>query len=152
MPAKARKSQPSSAKIFTDGCSKGNPGTAGAGFVVQDLDGEVLKEGSFALGHATNNEAEYRALILAMECCITLKISAGYFFTDSELMVRQIKGIYRIKNPRLIELAGEVARLKSHFDRFEIVHVPRASNQHADKLANQAIASGSGGDVKKAAR
>lgn len=131
---------PAKVNVFTDGCAKGNPGPAGAGFVIEDLDGNPLAEDCEALGHATNNEAEYRALILAMQRCVELKIETAYFFTDSELMAKQIGGVYKIKNKRLAELAREVQGLRRNFKEFQIAHIPRERNQRADDMANAALA------------
>ena len=129
-------------RVYTDGCAKGNPGPAGAAFVVEDMDGAILGEGGIALGVATNNEAEYRALILAMEHCIENEIKHGLFHTDSQLMANQINGIYRIKNERMAALARRVNELIREFDTFNLSYVPREQNKRADKLANQALADG----------
>ena len=126
-------------QVFTDGCAKGNPGQAGAGYVIQDLEGEVLVEGTASLGETTNNVAEYRALILAMERCVEGGVKSGYFFTDSELMARQVNGVYRIKNESLALLASKVFQLRDRFENFEIHHVRRNKNVRADQLANEAL-------------
>jgi ribonuclease HI len=126
-------------KVYIDGCAKGNPGPAGAGFVVENLQGELIEEKSVALGDATNNEAEYRALILAMEHCLKMKMKAGYFYTDSELLANQLNGIYRIKSANLARLAERVDKLREKFDSFQLAHVPRELNARADRLANLAL-------------
>lgn len=130
---------PKTVKVYTDGCAKGNPGPAGAGIVLEDIQGAVLDESSVALGTATNNEAEYQALILGMERCLNRKIKSAYFFTDSELMAKQLNGIYKIKNGRLARLAERVEKLRGEFDSFQLAQVPRTLNRRADKLANLAL-------------
>lgn len=130
---------PKTVKVFTDGCSKGNPGRSGAGYVLEDIDGKVLDSNSAALGHATNNEAEYQALILAMERCIELGIGSAYFFTDSELMANQINGVYRIKKDELARLARRVNALRPRFDDFQLTYLSREKNKRADRLANEAV-------------
>ncbi len=137
---------PKTVKVFTDGCAKGNPGPAGAGFVIEDIHGKVLDEGCAALGEATNNEAEYRALILALEHCLGLGIKTAYFFTDSELMAKQMNGEYRIKNERIAQLAKTAAGLIRRCEKFQISHVRRELNQRADKLANKALKTDDGTD------
>lgn len=130
---------PRTVKVFTDGCAKGNPGPAGAGFVIEDIQGEAIEEGSVPLGSATNNEAEYRALLLAMESCVKRRLKAAYFYTDSELMANQINGFYRIRSARLQRLFDRVDKLREKFDSFQIVHVPRKMNGRADELSNLAL-------------
>ena len=131
---------PATVKVFTDGCAKGNPGPAGAAYVIQDIHGETLDERAVDLGEATNNEAEYEALIAAMERCAAGKVKTGFFYTDSELMAHQINGIYRIKSPRLAKLAQRVETLKERFEGFHLAHVRRSLNRRADRLASRAIA------------
>ena len=101
--------------------------------------GNVLDSNSAALGHATNNEAEYQALILAMQRCLELGIGSAYFFTDSELMANQINGVYRIKNARLAQLAHSVKALRPRFDDFQLTYLSREKNKRADRLANEAV-------------
>lgn len=133
------KQLPKTLKIFTDGCAKGNPGPAGAGFVFEDVEGNVLDEGFAALGDTTNNEAEYRALILALERCAELGVKSAFFFTDSQLMAHQINGIYKIKNERIGQLIKRVMELRRKLEKFQITYVPREQNRRADKLANKAL-------------
>ena len=130
---------PKTVKVFTDGSSKGNPGRSGAGYVLEDIDGNVLDSNSAPLGFGTNNEAEYQALILAMERCIELGIGSAYFFTDSELMANQINGVYRIKKERLAQLARRVEALRPRFDDFQLTYLSREKNKRADRLANEAV-------------
>ena len=128
--------------VQVDGASKGNPGPSGIGIVVLDCDGNVLREISENIGVATNNFAEYSALIRALEEVKSMGFSRVYVQTDSELMARQINGVYRVKNDSIIPLFTEVSRLKSGFEHVEVVHVLREMNKAADKLASKA-ASGS---------
>ncbi len=125
--------------LYTDGASRGNPGLAGAGFLLLDEKEVLLDEGKTFLGERTNNEAEYEALIAGLKLarrlgCLEVEVRA-----DSQLMVRQLTGQYRVKNKRLIPLALEVKKLAAAFARVTYHHVPRAENARADKLANQAI-------------
>ncbi len=125
--------------LYTDGASRGNPGLAGAGFLVLDEKETLLDEGRTFLGERTNNEAEYDALIAGLKLarrlgCLEVEVRA-----DSQLMVRQLTGQYRVKNKRLIPLVLAVKKLAAAFVKVTYHHVPRAENVRADKLANQAI-------------
>lgn len=125
--------------LYTDGASRGNPGLAGAGFLVLDEKETLLDEGKTFLGERTNNEAEYDALIAGLKLarrlgCLEVEVRA-----DSQLMIRQLTGQYRVKNKRLIPLVLEVKKLASAFARVDYHHIPRAENSRADELANQAI-------------
>jgi ribonuclease HI len=136
---KLPKALPKTLKVFTDGCAKGNPGPAGAAFVFEDIEGNVVDEGFAALGETTNNEAEYRALILALERCEALGVKSAFFFTDSQLMAHQINGLYKIKNERIGQLIKRVMELRRKLTKFQITHIPREQNKRADKLANRAL-------------
>ncbi len=125
--------------IYTDGASRGNPGEAGAGIIIYDQQGAIVKKIKASLGTTTNNVAEYMALIIALQEAVRLKADALQLFSDSELMVRQLTGIYKVKDRKMQALAAEARKLLSHFIRYDIVSVPRAQNREADKLANQAI-------------
>jgi ribonuclease HI len=125
--------------IHVDGASRGNPGHAGAGAIIKDSDGEVVGMLTKYLGKATNNMAEYEALILALEEAQSLGLSSVSVFADSELMVKQINGVYRVKNEGLKGLYAIAIKLVSQFDTFRITHVKRELNGEADKLANEAI-------------
>lgn len=124
--------------INTDGAARGNPGPAGAGFVVSK-NGKVIESQAQYLGERTNNYAEYSALILALERALELKASRLIVKSDSELMVRQIKGEYKVKNKDLQVLFAKASRLIARLESFEIVHVRREENREADLMANRAI-------------
>jgi ribonuclease HI len=125
-------------QVFVDGASRGNPGHSAAGYVILDGDGRVLAERGVYLGKGTNNEAEYRALIHALEA---LQGSRGGLavFSDSELMVKQLRGEYRVREPRLAVLHAAVRDLLRGFAPVGIRHIPRERNARADALANKAI-------------
>ncbi|NLC77948.1 MAG: ribonuclease HI family protein [Clostridia bacterium] len=128
--------------IYTDGAARGNPGPAGIGAVIQNEEGEVLSEISSFLGQATNNIAEYTALVTALEKAAALKAREVLLYTDSELVVKQIKGEYRVKNEGLKPLYRKAKELIQQFDLFTIVHIPREQNKVADGLANKGIDEG----------
>jgi len=128
--------------IYTDGASRGNPGHAGIGAVILDADGSCLMELSEGIGIATNNEAEYIALIKALEAAKELGARRVSVRADSELVVLQMKGAYAVRSPRLRPLFMKARRLKDAFARFDIKHIPREKNAHADALANLGIDSG----------
>jgi len=125
--------------IFTDGAARGNPGPAGAGFVLFSDGGDVLFEGANYLGETTNNQAEYRALLGGLEKAVELGASIVHVKMDSELIVKQLKGQYRVKNEGLKPLYQKARNLIGKFERFQVEHVRRENNKDADRLANQAI-------------
>jgi ribonuclease HI len=125
--------------VYSDGASRGNPGRAAAGAVVIDPAGNVRHEVSQTLGVTTNNVAEYRALIAGLEAALALGARRVDVRLDSELLVRQAIGRYRVRNPGLIPLHNRVLALRSRFDEVVFRHVPRAQNKRADALANQAL-------------
>jgi len=125
--------------IYTDGASRGNPGEAGAGVIMYNSRGEVIKKIKTYLGVTTNNVAEYMALIIALKEALTLKVDALHLYSDSELMVRQIKGIYKVKDKKMQVLSGRVQKLLSHFSHYDILSIDRRENREADILANLAI-------------
>jgi ribonuclease HI len=125
--------------LHADGAARGNPGPAGAGALILDSSGAVVARLRRALGRATNNVAEYEALIMGLEEARRLGISELVVRVDSELVVRQLDGKYRIKHPGIAPLAQRATRLLSEFDSVRVEHVPRALNAEADKLANEAI-------------
>ena len=127
---------------FVDGAARGNPGPAAAGVVLQDPEGKTLKTLSVALGHATNNVAEYAALVLALQEALLLGAKELKVHTDSELVARQWSGQYKIKDANLKVLFLLASHLKSGFKKLEVCHVPREQNQLADDQANRALDSG----------
>jgi ribonuclease HI len=128
----------------TDGGARGNPGPAGYGVVIHDAQGRKVAALSQYLGHRTNNFAEYQALIGALEYAVEHGPKAIKVISDSELLVRQIKGIYKVKEPTLRDLHARASQLISQLDWFNIEHVLRGHNREADQLANQAMDKGSG--------
>ncbi len=129
---------------YCDGGSRGNPGPAGFGVYIQDSAGNVLAELSQFLGAHTNNFAEYSALLAALEFAIAKGHRRLRVVSDSELMVKQIKGQYRVNSPELRPLYEEARRRISQLDHFQIQHVLREKNRHADRLANVAMDRGMG--------
>lgn len=126
--------------VHIDGGARGNPGPAAAGVVVRAADdGTVLHEAAVYLGETTNNVAEYRGLLAALEAALALKVREAEVFSDSELLVRQINGQYRVKKPHLQELFEQAKELAAGLEKFTITHVPRDENQAADRLVNRAI-------------
>lgn len=124
---------------FVDGASRGNPGEAGCGVVFKDAEGATLAELSRPLGEATNNVAEYEAFITAVEEAVRRGWLDLKVFADSELMVRQLTGVYRVRNPGLKELYDKALSLCRALERWSIEHVGRGGNVRADELANHAI-------------
>ena len=128
-----------SVTIHIDGGSRGNPGPAAAGVVIQADDGAVLYEGGLYLGRATNNVAEYRGLLAGLKAAAELQASRVRVLSDSELLVRQMNGSYRVKNEGLLPLFEEAQELAAKFEHCTFQHVPREQNKEADHLVNQAI-------------
>ncbi len=126
-------------RLYTDGAARGNPGEAGAGVVLYDGAGRELASRSSYLGHCTNNVAEYRALILGLETAHEMGCTELAISLDSELVVRQVQGMYRVKTKTLKPLYARVTELLAGFDRWSIRHVPRSENRRADELANRGI-------------
>lgn len=125
--------------LYADGASRGNPGPAAIGFVLRDSDDQVIHEGSEFIGRATNNEAEYRALIRGLQTAQGLGVRRLQVRLDSELVVRQLGGRYRVRSPGLRPLHQRVMELTKSFASFEVAHIPRESNRRADTLANRAL-------------
>jgi ribonuclease HI len=128
----------------SDGGARGNPGPAGYGVVIKDESGQKVAALSEYLGHQTNNFAEYQGLIAALEYAIEHGPKALKLISDSELLVRQIKGIYKVKNATLQDLHGRAKELIAQLDWFSIGHALREHNQEADRLANLAMDKGMG--------
>jgi ribonuclease HI len=125
--------------VNVDGGARGNPGPAAIGVVVRNAEGEVLEERGERIGHATNNVAEYRALLAGIEMAAAHGASELELIGDSELVVRQVEGRYKVKDATMKELHSEVKRLLSDFGSWTIRHVRRAENADADRLVNEAL-------------
>ena len=122
-----------------DGCSKGNPGKAGAGAVIYNDDIEIWSESFFVGENATNNHAEYAGLILGMQQAVELGIKRLLVIGDSQLVINHMKGIYKCSSPNLIELYNRAKELEKNFDEIFFEDVLRNSNKRADELANEGI-------------
>lgn len=125
--------------VNVDGASKGNPGESGIGVAIFDKDSNLINEAYDYLGVATNNIAEYKALIFGIKLSIEYNAKRVLFKSDSELMVKQIKGEYKVKNARLKLLFAEVQSLLKKLSNWKIMHVPREENKEADLLANKGV-------------
>ena len=135
----------------SDGGARGNPGPAGYGVVIKDESGRTVAALSEYLGHQTNNFAEYQGLIAALEYALKHGPKALKLISDSELLVRQIKGIYKVKNATLQDLHARAKELIKQLDWFSIGHALREHNQEADRLANEAMDRGMGRSVERVA-
>ena len=127
------------ARLFTDGGARGNPGPAAYGFVLEAEDGTVLAAEGEAIGIATNNVAEYSGLIAGLRRAVELKVASVELVSDSELMVKQMRGEYRVKNEALQGLFREANHLAGQLGSVEYRHVKRAHNELADRLVNEAL-------------
>ena len=127
------------ARLFTDGGARGNPGPAAYGFVLESEDGTVLAAEGEAIGPATNNVAEYSGLIAGLQKAVELQVPEVEVVSDSELMVKQMRGEYRVKNEALRKLYDEATALARRLGNVEYRHVKRAHNELADKLVNDAL-------------
>jgi ribonuclease HI len=125
--------------ICTDGASLGNPGPAAVGAIVEDEQGRLIARISQRIGQATNNQAEYMAIITALEEAFRLGAEEADVRSDSELIVRQIRGEYRVKNASLKPLYKRIKRLQGVFKAFAITHIPGQQNSEAHKLAHLAL-------------
>lgn len=128
--------------VNVDGGARGNPGPAAIAAVIQNDGGEVLAEHGERIGRATNNVAEYKALLLGIERAAALGASELELVGDSELVVKQVKGEYKVKDATMRELHGEVREALRGFDRWSIRHVRREHNSEADRLVNEALDGG----------
>ena len=129
------------AVIYADGGSRGNPGPAGSGAILREGtdNGQVVCELSEYVGVTTNNVAEYTGLLIGLRKALELGYEGVDVKMDSELIVKQMNGQYRVKNEKLLPLFSEASQLRRKFTQFKISHVPRAQNKDADRLANQAM-------------
>jgi ribonuclease HI len=125
--------------IFSDGACKGNPGHASIGIVILDDNKHTILEISKAIGFSTNNKAEYKAVIEGLSAAVKLKADEVELFMDSELVVRQLTGKYKVKNNELYMLYNKVIYLLQNFSHNSINHISRTLNERADYLANQAL-------------
>jgi ribonuclease HI len=125
--------------IHIDGASRGNPGEAGFGIHVQTLDGSEVAGLYGYLGRATNNVAEYQALLHALKYALGAGARKVRICSDSELVVKQIAGTYRVKHPDMVPLHREARALLARFEDAKLSHVPREENREADRLANEAV-------------
>ena len=126
------------AHVYFDGGARGNPGPAGIGWVIVTGDG-IVAEGNETIGRATNNQAEYEALIAALEAAREYGFEEVHVRGDSELIVKQVRGEYDTKNPTLREKRVTALELLSSFETWTLQHVPREVNERADELANEAL-------------
>jgi probable phosphoglycerate mutase len=142
--ASERRTREASSTIvaYIDGGARGNPGPAGYGVVITNASGEIVAELSKYLGHRTNNFAEYSGLLAALEFTLSHNYVSLNVVSDSELLVRQIRGIYKVRSPELKPLYVQARLLIGKLHDFHIEHVRREKNKQADKLANQAMDEG----------
>ena len=131
-------------KVFTDGASRRNPGESGIGIIIYDESGSVLAKWNEYIGITTNNQAEYKALLKSIDLISKLEENSSFemieFYADSELMVKQIKGLYKVKDKELVQLHREFnRRIRESGSKYNITHIDRSLNKVADKLANMAI-------------
>jgi ribonuclease HI len=125
--------------IHADGASRGNPGPAAVGVTIKDEHGRLITSISRRIGRATNNQAEYRALIAALEKATRLGVKEANIYLDSELVVKQINGKYRVRNPALKPLYHQAKKLQGLLRGSVVNHIPRHENSEADTLANIAL-------------
>jgi ribonuclease HI len=126
-------------EVYTDGASRGNPGPAAVGVVMRQKEGPALCTHGEAIGLATNNVAEYRAVLTALQLCRRWNAPRVHLFVDSELVARQLTGVYRVKSPDLLPLFQQVQHLARQLREFQVQHIPRERNAHADHVANLAL-------------
>ena len=131
------------ARLSTDGGARGNPGPAAYGYVLESEDGHVLEARGETIGVATNNVAEYRALVAGLEKALELGVTELEVVSDSELLVKQMRGEYKVKNEALRELSREGRELAARLDRVRYTAVRRTHNELADRLVNEALDSAS---------
>ena len=127
--------------IYTDGGSRGNPGISGAGAIIMNSEGTVIKEISEYLGHKTNNYAEYYSLLFALNGAIDLGINHSdiEIFMDSKLVVEQVNGNWKVKSENIKLIHNQIMELLKFFSSFKLKHIPRELNTSADALANKAM-------------
>lgn len=126
-------------QTYSDGGARGNPGPAGIGVVIKDINGAIIEEHGEYIGETTNNQAEYKALIKALELGLELGASEAQCFLDSELVVRQLKQEYKVKEPGLQKLFIVAWNLSQKYKKISFTHVRREFNTEADRLVNNAL-------------
>jgi len=131
--------EPKRLTIYVDGASRGNPGPAAIGVVIRDEAGAAMAKLSSCIGRATNNQAEYTALITALQEAMKLRADQVYISTDSQLMAEQINGNYKVRNAHIKPLFEKAMQLLTAFQYYAIDHIPRDLNSEADALANEAL-------------
>lgn len=135
-------------KVFIDGASRGNPGFSSCAFVMIDHL-IVLEEKGFYLGKVTNNQAEYSGLLMALLAAKEKHLDAIQIFSDSELLVKQLQGLYRVKSPNLISYYELYSLARSWFSQVFVEHIPREENVRADRLCNQILNMNEGKEIEK---
>ena len=130
---------PDEVKIFSDGGSRGNPGPSASGFVVLDMEDNILVDKGVYLGVTTNNQAEYTALKLALAECLTMGVKEVHAYMDSLLVVNQMKGIFKIRNRDLWPIHDAIQQQVKQFQKVHFSHVPREFNKLADAAVNRAL-------------
>ena len=136
---KSPDSESSSAILWTDGAARGNPGPAGIGVMLKTKGGRVIVAEGRSIGHATNNVAEYRALLFGLEKALERGVRRVEVRADSELLIKQLRSEYRVKNPGLRPLFEQAVTMLRRFEAVRLTHVRREHNSEADKLANEGI-------------
>jgi ribonuclease HI len=127
------------AKLYTDGGSRGNPGPSALGYAIFDQNDKVIEKNSRYLGVATNNQAEYQALKEGLEASLILGVKKIDVFMDSLLIVNQLKGLYKVKNGDLMPVNQSVKRILKEFDSYSLTHIPREQNSVADGMVNECL-------------
>ncbi len=126
-------------ELYVDGGARGNPGPAACGYILKEPEGKIIESEGIFLGETTNNIAEYTGLLKGLQCARKHNIKALHIFSDSELMVKQIIGEYKVKSSNLQPLYHQIQRLLLSFDRWQIRHIPRELNKEADALVNRVL-------------
>ncbi|MEX2587687.1 MAG: reverse transcriptase-like protein [Actinomycetota bacterium] len=126
-------------RLYTDGGARGNPGPAGFGVVLETSDGELVEEVARGIGWATNNVAEYEGLIEGLRTALRNGVKSLAVYMDSTLVIQQMRGAFKVKNPGLKPLHATAAELASQFDHVQFQAIPRERNKHADRLSNQGM-------------
>ncbi len=127
------------AKLFTDGGSRGNPGPSALGYVIYDMEDNVVKKSSSYLGVTTNNQAEYKGLLVGLEAALALGIKELEVYMDSLLVINQVQGIWKLKNAELVPHHTAIRKLIPQFEHVTLAHVPRAMNALADSMVNECL-------------